>query len=967
MPGAKTTMAAVREKTSVLSGPNAGYIAELYALYLKDHGSVDPGWAAFFDGLDDSQALVLKDTLGPTWSPRTGRIIGSAPEVAATPAGASRPGISADQLRRAALDSIRMMQLVQAWRSLGHLQAELDPLGLQPVYRHPELDPKTWGFTDRDMDHAIAVNNIFGLESTTLREMLDLLRRTYSGPVGVEYMHIPDADQRAWVQDRIERLRGRFTLSQEDKCITLQNLSMAEGLEKFLQTKFPGAKRFGVEGCESAIAGIEEAIETAARMGLREVAIGMAHRGRLNVLTNIVKKPFRALFSEFLGTPNVPEGIPGAGDVKYHMGASADRKIAGHDVHVSLAFNPSHLESVNPVVAGKVRAKQQQRTGWDSHVSDSARAEVAALLIHGDAAFAGQGMVAETLMMADLKGYRIGGTLHFIINNQIGFTTNPWCFRSGAWSTDISRMINVPVFHVNGDNPEAVVIVSRLAAEFRQTFYRDVVVDVIGYRRHGHNETDEPAFTQPKMYALIRDRATTRDLYARTLVTEGVVTPEEDQKIVADYHAMLEAEFQAAQDYRPKNADWLEGRWKGLKHVEVLPDMPVKTGVSMDVLKKIGKAISGVPDGFDLNPKIERQLKLREEMFTSGEGLDWATGEALAFGSLLLEDIPVRLSGQDCGRGTFSHRHAVLRDQTTEAEDRPVNRIAKNQKAHLEVLDSPLSEAAVLGFDYGFSLAEPHALVLWEGQFGDFVNGAQVIIDQYISASETKWLRMSGLVMLLPHGYEGQGPEHSSARPERFLQLCAEFNMHVANCTTPASYFHILRRQVCRDFRKPLMLMTPKSLLRHKMAVSPLKDFGPGTAFQPVIGETQTLAKAEKIRRVVLCTGKVYYDLLAARTEKKIDDVALVRMEELYPFPATALAFELAKYPQVEVVWCQEEPENMGYWTFVDRRIEAVLADLGGKARRPRYVGRIPAASPATGFAKRHEKEQAALVAAALE
>jgi 2-oxoglutarate dehydrogenase E1 component len=685
----------------------------------------------------------------------------------------------------------------------------------------------------------------------------------------------------------------------------------------------------------------------------------MPHRGRLNTLVNIMKKPFSAVFSEFQGASSHPDDVQGSGDVKYHLGTSVDLEIAGRQVHLSLQPNPSHLEAVDPVVVGKIRAKQ------DMMGDRKTRRRAMAILMHGDAAFAGQGLVAETLAMSQLIGYRTGGTVHFIVNNQIGFTTVPAHAYSGLYCTDIAKSIQAPILHVNGDDPEAVVFCARMATEFRMKFGVDAVLDIVCYRRHGHNESDEPAFTQPLMYKAIRAQKTTRTKYAERLVAEGSLSAEEATAIQARFTAALDEAFEASRTYKPNKADWLEGKWAGLAPGGIEDEAKdCGTGVALATLREVGEALCRVPDGFDVNPKIARQLEQKRESITTGEGIDWATGEALAFGTLLLEGHNVRLSGEDVQRGTFSHRHAVLVDQTTQAEYTPLNHLREGQ-AHFEAFNSLLSEAGVLGFDYGYSLADPSTLVLWEAQFGDFANGAQVIIDQFIASGESKWLRMSGLVMLLPHGYEGQGPEHSSARLERYLQLCAERNMQVCNFTTPANYFHALRRQLKRNYRKPLIVMTPKSLLRHKLAVSTLDEFGPDASFRHVIPEIDPIAEDEAVKRVVFCTGKVYYDLLAARREEKIDSVALVRVEQLYPFPRVSLPKIIARYPNAEIVWCQEEPQNMGAWTWIDRRLEEAAAAADRRVR-PRYVGRREAASPATGFYKVHNAEQAVLVEEAL-
>jgi len=930
---------------SFLEGLKSGdgvYVAGLYDRWAKDHASVEPGWAALFSALSS----------------------GALPNAALSRAASPAASASLADARAATLDSIRALMLIRAYRVRGHLEARLDPLGLQVPKSHPELDPATYGFGPADMDRPIFIDHVLGRETATLREIVAILRETYCGPIGVEFMHIQDPDQKSWIQRRIEGAPWQTAYSPDAKREILTHLTEAEGFEVFCQKKFVGTKRFGLEGGESVIPAVQTAIETAAAGGVVEVAIGMPHRGRLNTLVNVMKKPFSAVFSEFQGNASNPDDVQGSGDVKYHLGTSTDVEIAGRTVHLSLQPNPSHLEAVDPVVVGKIRAKQ------DMAGDRRGRRSAMAILMHGDAAFAGQGLVAETLAMSQLIGYRTGGTVHFIVNNQIGFTTVPVHAYSGLYCTDIAKSIQAPILHVNGDNPEAVVFCARLLTEFRMQFGADAVLDIVCYRRHGHNESDEPAFTQPLMYRAIRAQKTTRTLYAEKLAAEGSVSAEEAAAIQARFNAALEEAFEAGKTFKPNKADWLEGRWAGLAPGSA--DDEAKddaTAVPIETLREVGLAISRVPDGFAVNPKIARQLEQKRAMVETGEGIDWATGEALAFGTLMLEGHYVRLSGEDCQRGTFSHRHAVLIDQETQAEYTPLNHIraaGAGGQASIEIFNSLLSEAGVLGFEYGYSLADPKALVLWEAQFGDFANGAQVIIDQFLASGETKWLRMSGLVMLLPHGFEGQGPEHSSARLERYLQLCAERNMQVCNFTTPANCFHALRRQLKRNFRKPLIVMTPKSLLRHRLAVSTLAEMGPGTAFQYVIPEADSLGPDEAVRRVVLCSGKVYYDLLQARRDQGIRDVALVRVEQLYPYPRRTLAAIFAQYRKAEVVWCQEEPENMGAWHFLDRRLEASLADAGRAGARPRFVGRREAASPATGFYKVHNAEQEALVAEAL-
>jgi 2-oxoglutarate dehydrogenase E1 component len=945
--------------SSFLSGPNAPFIEELYAKYLENPSAVDPSWRKFFGELEDDSAIVLQDIRGASWAPRDRAVeIGNGHEEEAV-AGERRtlPAPAVKDLTRAARDSLRAMMLIRAYRVRGHLEANLDPLDLKPRHKHSELDPRSYGFSDADMDREIYIDNVFGYQHATLRQIVHAVRETYCGSIGVEYMHIENPEQKKWLQQRIEGTRNQREFTPRGKQAILERLTAAEMFEKFLDKKYTGTKRFGLDGGETAIPALEQIIKRGSQLGLKEVVIGMAHRGRLNVLANFMNKRFAAIFSEFQGNAANPEDVQGSADVKYHLGTSADREFDGRVVHLSLTANPSHLECVNTVVLGKVRAKQDQR-------KDKNREQVMGLLLHGDAAFAGQGLVPEALDLSELDGYKTGGTIHFIINNQIGFTTNPVASRSGPYCSDIAKGVQAPIFHVNSDDPEAVLFCAGLAVEFCQEFKRDVVLDLFCYRRFGHNESDEPAFTQPLMYQKIAAHPTTRQIYAQRLLEEGSISQEEVDKIVREFQARLDSEFEVSQSFKPNKADWLEGAWSGLE-IASGDERRGETSAEVDKLQLVGKALTTVPATFNANRKIARQLAQKEEALKKGEGIDWATAEALAFGTLLDEGYVVRLSGQDCKRGTFSQRHAVLVDQETEGEYIPLNNIREGQ-AQLEIINSPLSEAGVLGFEYGFSLADPMALVLWEAQFGDFANGAQVIIDQFISSGESKWLRMSGLVMLLPHGYEGQGPEHSSARLERYLQLCAEDNMQVVNATTPANYFHVLRRQLHRSFRKPLIMMTPKSLLRHKNAVSKLSEMGPNTTFHRVLWDDRAGLDDSRIRRVVLCSGKVYYDLLAEAETREQDQVYIMRVEQLYPFPAKALASELARFPGAEIVWCQEEPKNMGAWTFVMPEIEAVMESLGSKQARLRYAGRPAAASPATGLFKRHVKEQNKLVNEAL-
>ena len=937
--------------TTFLTGANAGFIAELYARFLEDPNAVDESWRRFFSEMGEDASVALAELHAPDWS-RPASVV-----VADRAAGAQ---VSAEALRRAAIDSIRALNLIRAYRVRGHLEADLDPLGLATRGPYPELDYRSYGFTEVDLDREIFIDNLLGRERATLREILATLRATYCGTIGVEYMHIQVPAARAWIQEKFEK-GSRPALTAPLRKQILGTLTAAETFERFLDRRYTGTKRFGIEGAESLMPALEAILYRGCELGVREFVIGMPHRGRLNVLANFVGKPFAAIFSEFQGNATQPEHVHGSGDVKYHLGTSGDREVGRQTVHLSLAANPSHLEAVDPVVLGKVRAKQYQR-------GDSERTRVAGILMHGDAAFAGQGLVAESLELSELDGFCTGGTIHIIVNNQIGFTTSPSAARSSPYPSDVAKGVQAPIFHVNGDDPEAVVEVARAATEYRHQFKKDVVIDLFCYRRHGHNESDEPAFTQPLMYRAIARHPTTRQIYASRLVAAGVVDEAEVAAMASRFVAGLEAQFEAAKGYRPNKADWLEGAWAGFEEAPEdirHDDRRGDTGVAVEILREVGRGLVTVPEGFRLNPKIARQLEAKRAAIEAGEGIDWATAEALAIASLCAEGTHVRMSGQDTGRGTFSQRHAVLFDQETEERYVPINHVRAGQ-APFEIIDSPLSEAGVIGFEYGYSLADPSTLVLWEAQFGDFANGAQVIIDQFLSSGEAKWLRMSGLVMLLPHGYEGQGPEHSSARLERYLQLCAEDNIQVCNLASAANYFHALRRQIRRNFRKPLVIFTPKSLLRAREVTSRLDEMGAGTSFHRVIAESDAIAADDQVRRIVLCSGKVYFDLLKARAERGDERVALVRVEQLYPFPSNTLGKVLRHYRNAEIVWCQEEPQNMGAWNFVDRRIEEVLARLDVAAKRPRFAGRAEAASPATGLFKRHVEEQAHLVADAL-
>ncbi len=950
---------------TAFNGANAAFIADLYARWINDPAAVDPSFAELFSALNDEARSVIEDASGASWAPRRFELLDE-PRPTTKPTAEPAPAVTLDQVRAATQMSLRALMLIRTYRVRGHLEARLDPLGLVQPRQHPELDPASYGFTEADWDTPIFIDGVLGRDVATLREIMQVLRETYCGALAVEFMHIQDPRQKAWIQKRVEGAPWLGALSVDARRLILKQLTEAEGFEAFCQKRYVGTKRFGLEGGEVTIPALHAIIDAAVPAGVTEFVIGMPHRGRLNTLVNIVRKPYRAVFAEFAGASFKPDDVQGSGDVKYHLGTSTDVEIAGRPVHISLQPNPSHLEAVDPVVIGKVRARQD-RAG-DIANGPGGRRSVLAVIMHGDAAFAGQGLVYETLAMSQLIGYRTGGSIHVVVNNQIGFTTVPAHAYSGLYCTDVAKSIQAPIVHVNGDDPEAVVFAATMAADFRNEFATDFVLDIVCYRRHGHNEADEPAFTQPLMYKAIREQRTTRTLYAERLAAEGAIPAEDSQRQWDEFAAELDEAYQAAQGYRVNKAEWLEGQWSGLKKAgdDEDADLEGETAVPLDTLRHVGAALATVPTTFDANPKITRQLAAKRQMVESGQGIDWATGEALAFGTLLAEGNRVRLSGEDCQRGTFSQRHAVLIDQTNQNEYMPLANIQPGQ-ARIEIYNSLLSEQGVLGFEYGYSLADPWTLVLWEAQFGDFANGAQVIIDQFLASGETKWLRMSGLTLLLPHGFEGQGPEHSSARLERYLQLCAESNMTVANITTPANYFHALRRQLRRNFRRPLVLMTPKSLLRHKLAVSPLADMAEGTGFRRVLPETDELVEGGQVRRVVLCSGKVYYDLLAERREAGLTDIAIIRLEQIYPFAEKTLAFALKAYPAAEIVWCQEEPENMGAWQFVDRRLEKVLGVIKHRTSRPSYVGRIAAASPATGSAKVHAAEQLGLVRRALK
>ncbi|HHK74249.1 MAG TPA: 2-oxoglutarate dehydrogenase E1 component [Rhizobiales bacterium] len=968
--------------TGSLSGTNAPYLEQMQKRWLADPASVDASWRDYFEGLHDRDDIVRENADGPSWRRKDWpkapteeimEILGSASALDQIRAQIKekQPTTSAEALERAARDSIRALMLIRAYRIRGHMVADLDPLGLMKRVPPEELDPSLLGFGPEDRERPIYIGGVLGMEYATINEMLAILRRTYCGTFGVQFMHVSNAEERSWLQKRIEGPDKVISFTPQGRKAILQKLIEAQAFEDILQRRYPGTKRFGLDGGESLIPALEQIIKRGGQLGLKDINFGMPHRGRLNVLAAVLKKPYEAIFYEFLG--GVSAGVQdfGSGDVKYHLGASSDREFDGNKVHLSLAPNPSHLEAVDAVVIGKTRAKQQLFAG--SYQNPDTQS-VASVLLHGDAAFAGQGVVSECFGMSALEGYGVGGTIHVIVNNQIGFTTAPHYSRSTPYPTDVAMMVETPIFHVNGDDPEAVVFAARIATEYRQKFGRDIVIDMICYRRYGHNEGDDPSFTQPIMYKVIKKKKPTRDIYGERLINEGVITADEFEAMKREFSDYLDAQFEAAVKYQTKPPDWLDGVWAGLQ----LPDDDVKRRgkkqLAARTLRIIGKAITEYPEDIAIHRTLKRLIAARRERIETGKNIDWALAEHLAFGSLLVEGFPVRLSGQDCGRGTFSQRHSHIIDQNTEERYTPLNHIRDGQACY-QVIDSLLSEYAVLGFEYGFSITRPNTLTIWEAQFGDFANGAQVVFDQFISSAEQKWLRMSGLVVLLPHGYEGQGPEHSSARPERYLQMAAQDNMQICNLTTPANYYHALRRQLHRDFRKPLIVFTPKSLLRHKRCVSTLEEMGKGSNFHrvlwddadynPLPGELR-LKPDDQIRRVILCNGKVYYDLFEEREKLGREDIYILRIEQLFPYPGDALEEELSRFKAAEFVWVQEEPQNMGAWAYIRGFLEITFANIKAKTKSPVYIGRPASASTATGIAAKHKAEQQAILDEAL-
>ena len=941
------------EKTSFLGNNSSEFIEELYAQYITNPQGLTEEWKEFFKGLQDNKELIINTVNGPSWSPKKKKKSTRMNGEKINDQSVDNVDISGD--KENAKNSIRVSTLTRAYRIRGHMIANLDPLSLLKREEHSELKPETYGLSKKDENKKIFLDGTLGMETSNLKEIIKSLKEIYCGNIGYEFMHMADPKERSWIRERIEGKEKGIKFTENGKRAILNKLIEAEGFEKFLHIKFVGTKRFGLDGAESLIPALEQIIKRGGHLGVKEVKIGMPHRGRLNVLANMMQKPFRVIFKEFFGE-KIDSKKDFEGDVKYHLGASANREFDGNLVHISLTDNPSHLEAVNPIVLGQVRAKQYFH-------KDKERKKVIPVLIHGDAAFAGQGVVAECFAMSGLPGHNTGGTIHIIVNNQIGFTTAPRFARSSPYPSDLAKMVEAPILHVNGDDPEAVVHCAKIATEFRQKFNRDVVIDMVCYRRFGHNEGDEPSFTQPLMYKKIRTHPSTLQIYGKKLNAQGLISQQEIESQQRKFKDFLSKEFTNARSYKEKMT-WFDGVWSRFKP-EIGKDKRGITGVEKKELINIGKKITEIPKNFSLHKTLMKIFENKRKMFTDGKQIDWATAESLAFGTLLNEGFSVRLSGQDTGRGTFSQRHAVLRNQDNHDRYVPLQHVAKNQKK-FEVIDSLLSELGVLGFEFGYSLSEPETLVLWEAQFGDFANGAQVVIDQFISSAESKWSRASGLVMLLPHGYEGQGPEHSSARLERFLQLCAQENLQVVNCTTPANYFHLLRRQMRRDFRKPLIIMTPKSLLRHKKCVSNLEDFTKKTRFHRILIDHSylpeskfiKLKKDNKIKKVIMCSGKIYFDLLEAREKSKDDSVVFIRIEQLYPFPAKHLAKELSRYKNAKFYWCQEEPMNMGAWNTSKYYIDRTLEIIQVKGEKVKYIGRNAAASPATGNLNKHLAEQ---------
>ncbi|WP_440996776.1 2-oxoglutarate dehydrogenase E1 component [Arhodomonas sp. SL1] len=930
------------QRNSYLSGGNASYMEALYEAYLNDPDSVPTEWKRYFQGLEAGDGAAARDV---PHSPireqfaelgrRRGRVDGAAAEMA--------PDVAQKQAA--------VLRLINAYRFRGHQRADIDPLHLRDKPEVPDLDPAYHGLSEADMDQTFNTGSLFTAEQLTLREIIALCEEVYAGKLGSEYMHITDTAQKRWIQERLERPRARAELDAESRQRVLQRLTAAEGIEKYLNSKYVGQKRFSLEGSEVLVPLLDEVIQRGGEQGVREMVLGMAHRGRLNVLINTLGKSPADLFAEFEGDYELENAT--AGDVKYHMGYSSDIQTPGGPLHLAMAFNPSHLEIVNPVVEGSARARMQRRRDFIGE-------EVLPVLVHGDAAFAGQGVVMETFQLSQARGFYTGGTVHVIVNNQIGFTTsNPLDSRSTFYCTEVAKMIQAPIFHVNGDDPEAVLFATRVAMDYRKRFRRDVVIDVVCYRRHGHNEADEPAATQPTMYQKIKKHSPVRKLYAERLVEEGVLDKDGLKALERDYRDRLDEGKVVAPNILDEVHNKFAVDWS--PYFKGDGDETVDTAVPLERIRALQERLQRLPEGFELNPRVASMMESRRKMAAGALAMDWGFAETMAYASLLEEGWQVRLTGQDSGRGTFFHRNAVLHNAKDGTTHVPLKDISTDP-ADFTVIDSLLSEEAVLGFEYGYTTSDPETLVIWEAQFGDFVNGAQVVIDQFITSGQAKWGRLCGLVMLLPHGYEGQGPEHSSARLERFLQLCAEQNMQVCVPSTPAQFFHMLRRQLLRPTRTPLVVMTPKSLLRHKLSTSVLDELSRGH-FHRVVDEIDDL-KVRDVKRVVACSGKVYYDLLQERRKRERKDTVIVRVEQLYPFPEKELAALLKRRYKgaKEIVWCQEEPQNQGAWYQIQHHLRNCMT----REQSLTYAGRDPSASPAVGYAKLHHEQQRRLVEAAL-
>lgn len=927
---------------------NFTFVEQAYQKFLQDKNSVDQSWQDLFCELGDDTATLLADKTGPSWQNHRLNVIGAADFDIS-----SMSKIEEQKPKKpndAAFLKLCALNLIDAFRRYGHLTADLDPLKINKIPDVAQTNPKFHGINPEDFTKTVDLSSTPSYQAfgkIKIADLISKLKKIYSNKLACQFDYIADDNQKSWLEAQLfQKIDTNLTVEEKNKI--LDEIIRATKFEQFLHKRFPGAKRFSVEGGESSIVSLEKIIDSSAKNGVKKIVIGMAHRGRLNVLTSVMKKPYNHMIAEFKGKAGIPKSITESGDVKYHMGYANSREIANNKIDISLAFNPSHLEAVNPVVTGRIRAKQDQ-------MQDFQRSKALAVLIHGDAAFAGQGSVAESLMMSGIEGYDTGGVIHIITNNQIGFTANPQDSRSTKYASDLAKSIDAPIFHINGDCPESVAKISQLAVQYRQKFKKDIIIDLICFRKYGHNESDEPMYTQPLMYSIIKNHPTLEEIYSQNLINNNVISQDQYEKIVADFNSHLQQEFDLSEKFEAQEGDWLKKDWSDVKHGD---DSPQKTSITKQQITTIIEDITKVPENFNINSKISRQLAVKLKS-VANNSIDWSEAEAIAFGSLLQEGFPVRITGQDAGRGTFSHRHSVLHDSKDGSKYIPLNHL-RAQKANFEVHDSLLSEYAVLGFEYGYSLSSPNALTIWEAQFGDFANGAQIIFDQFIASSEAKWLRKSNLVMLLPHGYEGQGPEHSSARLERYLQACADKNLRVVNITNPANFFHALRRQLHSKDRKPLVVMSPKSGLRHKLATSQINQLTEIDYFRPLIADHNKNDK--KIKKLVICSGKIYFDLYEAKQQQKAEETALIRLEQLYPFPSEQLENEIKKFKNAEIIWAQDEHKNMGAWSFVQEYIEEIMEKTKCNQHRLKYIGRPKSASPATGYASYHAQQQQKII-----